>query len=113
MNELCAVLTSQEAIRVSAKKSLSSADQDRLSNALNGIRNNQKYGELAKAVLRDTGDALIAVKAWKRIFELPAEKRRDYARGCVIGPILRELGWDAVFPYRYGNRKKVTVLKPR
>ncbi len=109
LNELCAVLTSQEAIRVSTKKSLSSADQARLSNALNGIRNNQKYGELAEAVLQDTKDALIAVKAWKRIFELPAEERQDYARGCVIGPILRDLGWNAVFPYRYG-KKSVTVF---
>lgn len=109
MNELCAVLTSQEALRVSAKKSLNTADTARLNAALDRIRKNQQYGELAEAVLRDTGDALVALKTWKRIFALPDEGLRDYARGRVIKPILHDLGWNVTFPYHYG-KKYVTVF---
>lgn len=109
MNELCAVLTSQEALRVAAKKSLCAADKAKLDAALDKIRIKQQYGELAEAVLRDTGDALIALKTWKNIFALSAADRRDYARSRIIAPILHNLGWNVSFPYCFGN-KYVTVF---
>lgn len=109
MNELCAVLTSQEALRVSAKKFLDDEDRAKLDASLDRIRSNQQYGELAKAVFQDTGDALITLKAWKKIFALPPEEQRNYARSRVIEPILHDLGWDVNFPYHYGQ-KYVTVF---
>lgn len=110
MNELCAVLTSQEALRISAQESLDTADTAKLGAALNRIRSNQQYGALAEAVLRDTKDPLVALKAWKKIFSLPAEERRNYARSRIIEPLLHELGWDFQFPYHYAN-KYVTVFR--
>jgi len=109
LNELCAVLTSQEALRVAAAKFLRAAEKDNLNTALRHIRSTQKYGELAEAVARDTGNPLVALEAWKRVFALPATERHDYARERVIQPILHEAGWNVEFPYRYGN-KSVTVF---
>jgi hypothetical protein len=68
---------------------------------------------LADAVLKETGDPLLGLKAWKRIFELKDSDKRNYAKNNIITPILRNLGWQVTFPfYYYGAtyKKYVTVF---
>jgi hypothetical protein len=109
LNELCAVLTSQHALRVAGQQQLAPPTIQCLEEALCSIRKKQQYGELADVVVEETGDPLIALKAWKRVFELSDPEKRDYAKGRVITPILRDLGWQVNFPFKYGN-KCVTVF---
>lgn len=108
LNELAAVLTSQFAIESAARELQDMKIIEQVERCLNYMRRRQQYGTLADAVLRDTENPLIAWRAWERIFDLPQEKKRNYARNSVITPILHELGWNVEFPYTYGN-KYVTV----
>lgn len=109
LDELCAVLTSQHALRVAAQRMLSEETCEQVEKDIAEIRSKQKYGELAHAVLEETKDPLIALKAWQRIFELPDAQKRNYARDSVITPILHDIGWSVQFPYEYGD-KYVTVF---
>jgi hypothetical protein len=109
LNELCAVLTSQYALKVAAKQILDKGAFDDLVKSLDIIRAKQKYGELAQTVEQETGDPLIALKAWKRIFELTDSEKLKYASDSVITPILHDLGWLVKFPYEYKD-KYVTVF---
>jgi len=110
LNELAAVLTSQLALRSAAADLLPPFLAARVGTHLDEMRAEQQYGDLAAAVLADSGDALIAWKAWQRIGALPAPERNQYARDRIITPILRDLGWKVRFPYAFGN-KLVTVLR--
>lgn len=109
LDELAAVLTSQYAIESVAIELKSNNKIQQIIECLKKIRNKQKYGELAEAVLKDTEDALLPWKAWKEIFRLPEDQKRDYAKEKIIKPILHNLGWKVEFPYEYGN-KYVTVF---
>jgi len=109
LNELAAVLTSQYAIENAAIELLNERESKRVKECLRKIRDKQKYGELANAVLRDARDSLLPWKAWIRIFRLPEDQKRNYARERIIKPILHNLGWKVEFPYEYGN-KYVTVF---
>jgi hypothetical protein len=114
LNELCAVLTSQYALQVAGEQVLAPFAYNRLGQAIRLIRSKQEYGDLADAVLKETGDPLLGLKAWKRIFELKDPKKRNYAKNDIITPILRNLGWQVTFPfyYYYGAKYKkyVTVF---
>ena len=109
LNELCAVLTSQHALRIAGQEVLDRHDVQRLEKALCSNRKKQEYGQLADVVVQKTGDPLIALKAWKKVFELPGQEKRNYAKNGVITPILRDLGWQVNFPFKYEN-KYVTVF---
>jgi hypothetical protein len=113
LNELCAVLTSQHALQVAGQQVLAPPGNNQLEQAIRLIRSNQEYGDLADAVLKETGDPLLGLKAWKRIFELKDSDKRNYAKNNIITPILRNLGWQVTFPfYYYGAtyKKYVTVF---
>ncbi|KYK36082.1 MAG: hypothetical protein AYK19_09695 [Theionarchaea archaeon DG-70-1] len=108
LNELAAVLTSQFAIESAARELQDGKISEQVERCLNRMRSRQQYGTLADAVLRGTENHLIVWRAWERIFDLPQEKKRNYARNSVITPILHEVGWNVEFPYMYDN-KYVTV----
>jgi len=112
LNELCAVLTSQYALQVAGKQMLEPFAYNWLGQAIRLIRGKQKYGDLADAVLKETGDPLLGLKAWKQIFELKDSEKRNYAKNNIITPILRNLGWRVTFPFYYGTKYKkyVTVF---
>ncbi|WP_448543730.1 hypothetical protein [Roseiflexus sp.] len=114
LNELCAVLTSQHALQVAGQQVLAPPGNNQLEQAIRLIRSNQEYGDLADAVLKETGDPLLGLKAWKRIFELKDPEKHNYAKNNIITPILRNLGWQVTFPfyYYYGAtyKKYVTVF---
>ncbi len=100
--ELTAVLTSQSAIRNAARRHSDALRRD-VVQVLARLRRQQRYGDLANAVLRDARHPLIPWMAWQAIFALPPDERRDYAVGEVIEPILQRLGWPVCFPYHYGD----------
>jgi hypothetical protein len=109
LDELCAVRSSHHAMKVAIEERLDGPTRTQAIQDLERVRAKQSHGHLADAVLRETSNPLIALQAWKRIFTLPAEDKKNYARNRVITPILRELGWAVNFPFKYENRS-VTVF---
>ena len=109
LDELAAVLTSQYAIESAATELQNNQQSEQVKKCLRKIRDKQKYGELAVAVLRVTSDDLLPWKAWKQIFKLPRAEKHNYAEEKIIKSILHNLGWKVEFPYKYGN-KYVTVF---
>ncbi len=109
LNELCAVLTSQFALKVAAKENLDQAAFKHCMKSLDLMREKQKYGELAAAVRKETRNPLIACAAWRQIFKLSDTQKRNYARDRIITPLLHDLGWRVTFPYSYSD-KYVTVF---
>lgn len=103
LNELAAVLTSQYAIKSAIEELQDTDTAEEVKKCLEYMGNRQEYGKLANAVLRDTGNPLVAWKAWEHIFELPPNQKRNYARNSIITPILHEVGWHVEFPYTYDN----------
>ncbi|MDQ2996082.1 MAG: hypothetical protein M3R61_03360 [Chloroflexota bacterium] len=100
LHELGAVLTSRHAILRAAREIADSDALQTIEDHFDLTQYELFYGKLAECVLRETGDMLVAWRAWQRIFQLPPAQRRAYATCAVVTPILRRAGWNVSFPYR-------------
>ncbi len=109
LHELAAIMTSQHALLQAARQIDSPARLWRVTRTLERQRDEQRYGDLARAVMRATNMPLLPWRAWRVIFRLPPEIQRDYARDEVITKIFHGLGWKVDFPFCYAD-KYVTVF---
>jgi len=108
-HELAAVMTSTYGIETAAENLNDEVLAERIKKELDYTIEGKKYSELKRSVLKETGSHLVPIRAWQKVFKLPEEEKKEYAKDKIITPILREAGWEVDFPYTYENLS-VTVF---
>lgn len=101
LHELGAILTSQHALARAAADLGAPSLRDEVRSYLAMSRRTTRYGDLADAVLRETGAPEVGWTIWAKIIGLRRVPKQDYACRHVLEPLVQASGWSVTLPYTY------------